>query len=116
VPQPHFEIPVGNVDGHNRDFQVSLPYTPGSIAVWRNGQLQTKPLDDGWLELSPGTGVVRLKEAPLVGDVIQIFYNDTTVPHPCGASWSRARACRRACASTRPCGGASGRQSSWSDS
>jgi len=76
VPQPHFEIPLGFIDGANRDFQVSLPYLPNSTAVFRNGQLQTRNWLDGWVESAPGTGWVRLNEAPKVGDVIQIFYND----------------------------------------
>jgi len=86
MPLPRFEVPTGAIDGVNKDFYVSQPYRPGSVAVFLNGQLQTKALDDGWTETDPTTGLVTLNEAPRdIGtcpDVVQIFYLDTSPALP----------------------------------
>jgi hypothetical protein len=86
MPSPRFEVPVGLVNGVNTVFTVSMPYGPGTTAVFINGMLMERSLDDGWLETSPGTGVVTLKEAPRgIGngpDVIQIFFIDTSPALP----------------------------------
>lgn len=86
MPVPRFEVPLGAVDGVNLVFTTSVPYKPGSTAVFLNGLLQEPSLDDGWAETSPATGVVTLKEAPRsIGDcldVIQIFFIDTSPSLP----------------------------------
>jgi len=81
MPEAHFEVPVGAIDGVNRLFTVSLPYTPGSVAVFINGQLKRADYDDGWVETDPSTGQVTVNESPIGGsvpEVVQIFYLDTT--------------------------------------
>lgn len=78
MPQPHFEVPLGVVDGVNRTFVTSTPYKPQSTAVFLNGRLHRKLWDDGWAETNPIAGVVDLNEAPWLGDDVQIFYLDTT--------------------------------------
>jgi len=79
MASPRFEVPVGLIDGVNKVFVLSMPYGPGATALFRNGILQERSLDDGWVETNPDTGVITLKEAPLaIGqpDVIQVFFLD----------------------------------------
>jgi hypothetical protein len=80
VPVPRLETPIGAIDGVNRVFTVSEAYTPGSTNVFLNGQLKRADFGDGWAELSPAAGTVELAEAPLVGDVVQVYFLDTTSP------------------------------------
>lgn len=84
--QPRFEVPSGTIDGVNTIYTVSLPYVAGSTAVWLNGVLLRKDLDDGWDESSPSTGEITLNEPPLstgpCPDVIQVFFVDTSVDTP----------------------------------
>lgn len=84
MPSPRFEVPSGTVDGSNTIFIVSMPYSSGTTAVFRNGLLQEKSLDDGWFETSPNLGIVTLKIAPSAfgyPDIIQIFFLDQS-PSP----------------------------------
>jgi len=69
---PIIEQAGGPVDGTNRVFTTSSPYVAGSVRAFRNGQLQTVNLQDGWVEL--GDQKVRLNEAPLVDDVVSFYY------------------------------------------
>ncbi len=62
----------GSIDGSNRDFVVSLDPDPESVLVWINGRCKEPALDDGYT--LPGGRVVRLKEAPLVGDTVAVTY------------------------------------------
>ena len=84
--QPRFEVPSGAINGSNVVFTVSLPYVLGSTAVWLNGVLLRRDLDDGWSESSPGIGEITLNEAPLASgscpDVLQVFYKDSLVDPP----------------------------------
>jgi len=86
MSSPRFEVPAGTIDGVNRVFTVSMPYGAGTTAVFINGQLMERSLDDGWFETDPFSGVVTLNEAPRSSgacpDVIQIFYLDTAAPLP----------------------------------
>lgn len=84
---PRFEVPAGAVDGINTVFTTSQPYSPGSTAVFNNGLLMERNLDDGWFETDPAAGVITLKEAPSGSpagfpDVIQVFYLDTSPALP----------------------------------
>jgi len=85
MPSPRFEVPSGAVDGANKVFTLSMPYGPGTTAVFLNGLLQERSLDDGWYETDPDAGIVTLKEAPRatgMPDVIQIFFIDRSKPLP----------------------------------
>jgi hypothetical protein len=86
MSSPRFEVPSGTIDGVNTVYTVSMPYGAGTTAVFINGQLMEKSLDDGWFETDPTSGVVTLKEAPRSSgacpDVIQIFFLDTAAPLP----------------------------------
>ena len=75
---PHFEVATGNIDGVNTTFFTSVPYQPQFTAVFLNGQLKRPDFDDGWTEISPVTGRFDLDQAPLVGDVVQVFFVDTS--------------------------------------
>ena len=78
---PHFEVPSGAIDGINTVFYVSVPYRPGTTAVFLNGLLLREDYPDGWTESDPTTGEVTLKEPPRVTkitpDVVQVFFIDT---------------------------------------
>ena len=76
MAQPRFEIAVGAIDGSNKIFRVSAPYVSSSTAVFLNGKLCRKDWDDGWEETSPAAGTITLKEAPLAGDSVQVFFTD----------------------------------------
>jgi len=82
MPLPHFEVPVGAIDGSNVVFNVSQAYKPGTTAVFLNGLLLRADYPDGWTESDPATGEVTLKEPPRVTkitpDVVQVFYIDTS--------------------------------------
>jgi hypothetical protein len=85
MPSPRFEVPAGLVNGVNTVFTVSMPYGPGTTAVFLNGLLLERSLDDGWFETDPDLGIVTLNEAPRsIGapDVIQIFYMDRSPALP----------------------------------
>ncbi len=71
---PIIEVPSGAIDGVNKVFTTSQPYTPGEISVFLNGLLQRRDFDDGWIETNPGAGIVTLKEAPQTTDVVQVYY------------------------------------------
>lgn len=66
------EIGQGPVNGSNTIFSVSADYRAGSVVVLINGQLKVPENDDGLVEL--GGRLIALKEAPLLGDVVQFFY------------------------------------------
>jgi hypothetical protein len=82
MPSPRFEVPAGAIDGSNTVFTVSRAYSPGSTAVFINGILMERSLDDGWLETTPGDGVVTLKEAPRAFDTVHVFFLDQSAPLP----------------------------------
>lgn len=77
MPEAHLEEAIGTIDGSNVDFLATLPYTAGSVVVFLNGISTRVEFDDGWLEASPPSGLVTLKEAPRAGDVVFLFYRDT---------------------------------------
>lgn len=72
---------TGAVDGVNVTFFTPTPYSALSLVAMVNGQAKVAANDDGFIETNPATGEFTLKEAPLVHDVIQAFYIDTT-PDP----------------------------------
>jgi len=86
MSNPRFEVPSGVIDGVNVTFTVSRPYRPGTTAVFLNGLLMERSLDDGWAETSPATGVVTLTEPPRPTgpspEIVQIFFLDTAPPLP----------------------------------
>lgn len=63
---------VGTVNGVNKDFRTPSPYVPGSVVVYLNGFSKEKAADDGWEET--GYDRFRMKEAPKVGDQVQVYY------------------------------------------
>lgn len=83
MPTPSYDVPAGAIDGVNKTYTLPVPYIASTLVVFVNGQLRKQDLPDGWLETSPSTGVLDLKEALLPGDVIQVYYlsaNDTGSP------------------------------------
>lgn len=63
---------TGVVDGVNTIFNTSGTYTPGTIKVFRNGQLKRKEFDDGFYEL--GGSTIQFKEPPETYDDLQARY------------------------------------------
>jgi hypothetical protein len=86
MPQPRFEVPTGVIDDVNTVFYVSVPYKPGTTAVFLNGLLMEPSLLDGWTESDPATGEVTLNDPPRSGrgdpDVVQIFFIDLSPALP----------------------------------
>lgn len=76
MPTPHFEVPIGAINDSNLVFTLSRGYQPNTTAVFINGVLMRRDLDDGWLETASASGVVTLKVAPSTGDIVQIFFTD----------------------------------------
>jgi hypothetical protein len=78
---PHFEVATGVIDGVNKTFKVSMPYLPGTLAVFLNGQLKVGGYMDGWVESAPTLGEFTMNTAPepgpVGGDVVQAFYIDS---------------------------------------
>ncbi len=64
---------TGAIDGTNATFVVSFDYDISLVNVFWNGILKVASLDDGYTLTTPRT--VVLKEAPQVGDTIEIEYN-----------------------------------------
>jgi hypothetical protein len=67
----------GLIDGVNRVFSAGEPYVAGSVAFILNGRIHNQASIDsdyGFIELSPDAGTIQVTNAPLVGDVVQIFY------------------------------------------
>ena len=77
MSQPKFEVASGVVDGSNKTFTVSVPYSPNTTAVFLNGKMYRRDWDDGWFETNPALGIIDLKAAPLPGDVVQVFFTDS---------------------------------------
>lgn len=79
MPQPRYEVLVGVIDGANVVFNTpgNDPYQPGTTALFLNGQLLTP---DCWDETDPSLGVITTLtvKPPRVGEVLQLFYLDTT--------------------------------------
>lgn len=75
-PIPKFEAAIGVIDGVNTDFSTSSRYVTGSTAIFLNGQLLRSDYANGWTETDPENGLFTMNEAPLAGDVVQVFYLD----------------------------------------
>jgi hypothetical protein len=73
---PVIEPLLGPVNSSNLVFETTVEYRPASVQVFQNGQLKTKLLDDGWVEL--GGKKIRMKIAPRSGpgwaDVMSVYY------------------------------------------
>ena len=83
MPTPRFEVLAGAINGANLVFTTSVPYSPGTTALYLNGQLlnPSGPLP-AWVETSPATGTITFDpicHIPRVGDVVQMFFLDTVV-------------------------------------
>lgn len=72
IPLFKTETPAGALNGLNAVFVTALPYVPGTVQVWVNGQLKEPGLEDGWLEL--GGSSIQLNEAPRTTDVVRVMY------------------------------------------
>lgn len=66
------EVPTGPIDGVNTVFLLQYPFVPGTVVVFLNGIAEVREFDDGFTEIGPDT--IQLKEPPLEGDVVQVFY------------------------------------------
>jgi hypothetical protein len=84
---PRYEQLAGVIDGVNLVFTASMAYVAGSTAVFLNGQLILNTFAPGtpWTESNPATGEITFDGAqhtPRVGDVVQMFFLDTTPTLP----------------------------------
>ena len=75
----------GLVDGSNRVFATGEPYVAGSTAYILNGRIHNRlsvGSDFGFIELDPDAGTIQVDVAPVVDDVVQIFYWSRKVAPP----------------------------------
>ena len=72
VKNPILEDLIPSPDGIITDFFTTRKYESGTMSVWLNEIRLIKDLDDGFED--PGGKLVRMKEAPLVGDSLQGEY------------------------------------------
>lgn len=59
-------------DGVTVDFETSVAYKADTVSVWQNGLRLIRDWDDGFSEI--GGTTVRMGEAPLTGDTLQVEY------------------------------------------
>jgi len=78
-----FEVPTGTIDGVNTTFTTSVPYAPGTLAVYLNGQLI--PFSS-FSETDPGAGDFDItdpdcvpRSGPWGSDTLQAFYRDPAI-------------------------------------
>ncbi len=79
----------GLIDGSNRVFATGEPYVPGSTAYILNGRIHNLKAargpdnDFGYIELDPDAGTIEVDNAPLLDDVVQIFFwSRVVIPAP----------------------------------
>jgi hypothetical protein len=65
---------TGTVDGTNRDFTASTSFVSGSEVVFLRGLPRVRTNDDGWVVLNAALGQIRLNEAPLPGDMVEMLW------------------------------------------
>jgi hypothetical protein len=78
MPNAKIVTAGGAIDGVNVKFYTPVPYVSNSTAYILNGRTHRPDLADGYIESNPGTGEITVNEAPLDGDVVQIFFTDTS--------------------------------------
>lgn len=76
---PRFDTAQGLVDGVNVVFSTSVPYTSGTTAVFVDGVLRDPSAANGWVESNPVLGQFTMKQAPILGQVVRVYYHDTSV-------------------------------------
>ena len=69
---PSKEVPPETPDGIITDFTTTVPYKPGTISVWINGQRKLASLDDGFTEAPPTT--VSMKIPLLTDDTVMLEF------------------------------------------
>ena len=74
MPAPLFKALSGTVDGVNAVFSFGEAYTPGTVALYLNGQLLLDSAGNPWSETDPATGEVTITEAACIPG------NHATVP------------------------------------
>jgi len=74
-----FETLSGVIDGVNDVFTFGAAYTPGTVAIYLNGQLLLNDAGNPWTESDPGAGEVTILSdcIPRPGDEIAGFAIDT---------------------------------------
>ncbi len=70
---------IGDVDGVNTQYQVSLGlYLTGKLIVYLNGLAQLQGVSDDWIETDPATGLFDFNTPPVVNDIITVEYETAT--------------------------------------
>jgi hypothetical protein len=73
----HFEPLAGAVDGVNRDFTAGTDFIEGSEVVFVRGLPRRKDWEDGWVVTNAALGQIKLNEAPLPDDDVQMLWLET---------------------------------------
>ena len=79
MANPMFEKLIGVIDGLNKVFRFSRAYTPGSTAIYINGQLVLAKAFSEWSESDPSTGEITLTRTLRTRDTVSGFAMDTLV-------------------------------------
>ncbi len=85
MPNARIVLAQGVIDGVNCVFACGEPYVSGSVAYILNGRIHSAksargPENDfGFVELSPDAGTIQVDNAPVAGDVVQLFFWDRKV-------------------------------------
>lgn len=66
------EEAIGLINGGNVNFATPTPYQPGTLRLFKNGQLIRSSDDDGPTETGAATFVVGLP--PIPGDTLTVRY------------------------------------------
>lgn len=69
---PVIEEAIGEPNGYLSVFYTKKPYRPGTLVVFLNATSLVAAGDNGWIET--GNNSFKLKEVPLPGDVIMVYY------------------------------------------
>lgn len=69
---PRIEDAVGTINSFNKAFETTVPYRPGSLRVWINGELLLRDFPDGFREL--GNNRFDMKAAPRTTDTLRVYY------------------------------------------
>ena len=67
MPHAITELAIGSIDASNKLFKTHRDYKAGSLVVYTNGFADAEPIELGGRDF-------ELSKAPVVGEVITVYY------------------------------------------